>query len=174
MIEGSKCAQSVKCDQKLWVKSRHPFQNCSKSQHIFGLHWWKNNRQRLLKYLNCLIWSHCCNNLLPFWTLIIKIWLWCESDVLILYLIFAKMGHSQSLFLYCCLFNAVDSKCSIKILPMTGLELQTSGNRSDRSTNWVTTTAPFIFKLWIPSEYICFVSASAQCDQILLFLKDLG
>ena len=28
-----------------------------------------------------------------------------------------------------------------KILPMTGVELQTSGIESDRSTNWATTTS---------------------------------
>ena len=42
---------------------------------------------------------------------------------------------SFSLF---CLFNTFDS--SIKISPMTGFELQTSGVGSDRSINWATTT----------------------------------
>ena len=51
-----------------------------------------------------------------------------------------KMGHSRPLFLYFCLFNTVDSKCSIYFLPMTGFEPRISGIGSDCSTNWVTTT----------------------------------
>ena len=31
-----------------------------------------------------------------------------------------------------------------KILPMTGVELRTSGIKSNRSTNWATTTSPNI------------------------------
>ena len=54
--------------------------------------------------------------------------------------IFTKMGQSQHLFLYFCLFNTVDSKkCSYKsynsCLPMTGFEPQISGVGSNHSTN---------------------------------------
>ena len=48
------------------------------------------------------------------------------------------------LFLYFRLFNTVDSKqinVQYNSWPMTGFELQTSGVRSDRSTNSATTTA---------------------------------
>ena len=49
------------------------------------------------------------------------------------------MGSSRPLFLYFRLFNTVDSKqCSIKIMPMTGIELQTSGVGS----NWALSTEP--------------------------------
>ena len=33
-----------------------------------------------------------------------------------------------------------------KILPMTGVEPQTSGIESDRSTNWATTTSQSVFE----------------------------
>ena len=55
------------------------------------------------------------------------------------------MGHSWPLFLYFRLFNTVDSKqvnVQNKSLPMTGFKPRTSGIRSNRSTNWATTTAP--------------------------------
>ena len=58
------------------------------------------------------------------------------------------MGNSRQLFLYFHLFNTqltvIDSKQMFninKFLQMTGFKLQTSGIRSNRSTNWVTTTA---------------------------------
>ena len=52
------------------------------------------------------------------------------------------MGHSRPLFIYFRLFNTVDNKQMLnKILPMTGVELQNSGIKSNRSTNWATTTS---------------------------------
>ena len=63
------------------------------------------------------------------------------------YFFFLKnKGHSQLQFIYFCLFNTVDNKqvkkqMFNKILPMTGVVLQTSGFKSDHSTNWATTTS---------------------------------
>ena len=55
---------------------------------------------------------------------------------------FKKVGHSRPLFLYFRLFNTVDNKQMFnKILPMTGVELRTSGIESNRPTNWATTTS---------------------------------
>ena len=59
------------------------------------------------------------------------------------------MGHSRPLFNYCCYFNSVDSKKTkskntnvvYKILPMIEFEMQNSGVRSNRPTNWATSTA---------------------------------
>ena len=49
---------------------------------------------------------------------------------------FLKMGHSRPPYLYFRLFNTVYSKqCSIKILPTTEFEPQTSGVGSACSTN---------------------------------------
>ena len=48
---------------------------------------------------------------------------------------FFKMGHSRSLFLYCRLFNTVDSKQMLdKRWPMPGFEKRISGVEGDRST----------------------------------------
>ena len=67
------------------------------------------------------------------------------------------MGHSLPLFLYFRLFNKVDRKqinVQNKSLSMTGFEPRTSGDGSNRSTNWATTTAhhrllfQFIFSLF--------------------------
>ena len=56
-----------------------------------------------------------------------------------------KMSHSRPYFLYFRLFNTVESKqFSIRISPMTGFEPQTSGIRSNHSTNWATTTAQVV------------------------------
>ena len=63
------------------------------------------------------------------------------------------MGHSRFLFLYFRLFNTqlIVNNCSNinKFLPMTGFELQTSGIGSDRSTNWATTTAQYLFTFYV-------------------------
>ena len=60
----------------------------------------------------------------------------------IIFIIFLKVGHSRPLFIYFCLFNTADNKQMFnKILPMTGVEPWTSGIKSDRSTNWATTTS---------------------------------
>ena len=63
------------------------------------------------------------------------------------------MGHSRPLFIYFRLFNTVDNKQMFnKILPMTGVELGTSGIKSDRSTNWATTNShasKFTGHFWI-------------------------
>ena len=72
-----------------------------------------------------------------------------------------KMGHSRPLFLYFRLFNTADSKqCSIKISPMTGFELRTSGVGSDHSTNCATSTShPFTFFYTIGHSvqvFLCF------------------
>ena len=46
-------------------------------------------------------------------------------------------------FIYFRLFNTVDNKQMFnKILPMTGVKPQTSGLKSDHSTNCATTTSP--------------------------------
>ena len=54
---------------------------------------------------------------------------------------FWKMGHSRPLFIFFRLFNRVDIKRSIYILPMSGFKPQTSGVRRDYTTNWAPTTA---------------------------------
>ena len=57
-------------------------------------------------------------------------------------LFFKKVGHSRPLFIYFRLFNTVDNKQMLnKILPMTGVKPRASGIKSDRSTNWATTTS---------------------------------
>ena len=53
---------------------------------------------------------------------------------------FFKMGHSQPLFLYSCLF-LLNVEFVDKILPMMGFKPWISGVGSDWSTNWATTTA---------------------------------
>ena len=56
---------------------------------------------------------------------------------------FKKMGHSQPLFLFLSFQYTVDRIKMIdinKFLPMTGFKPWTSGIRSNRSTNWATTT----------------------------------
>ena len=59
--------------------------------------------------------------------------------------LFFKWAIPGLFFLYFCLFNTqlTANKCSIYkyFLPMTGFEPQTSGNRSNCSTNWATTIA---------------------------------
>ena len=57
-----------------------------------------------------------------------------------LLLFFLRMGHSQPLFLCFCLFY-FNAQLVDKILLMLGFEPRVSGVRSDRSTNWATTTA---------------------------------
>ena len=52
-----------------------------------------------------------------------------------------KVGHSRPLFIYKQMFN--------KILPMSGVEPQTSGIESDRSTNWATTTSLIVYCCYI-------------------------
>ena len=52
-----------------------------------------------------------------------------------------KMGHSQPLFLYFCLYQIFIIQLEDKIFPMTGFELRISGVGSDRSTNCATTIA---------------------------------
>ena len=47
------------------------------------------------------------------------------------------IGHFRPLFHYIRLFNRVESWN----VPLTGFELRISGDRSNRSTNWVATTA---------------------------------
>ena len=57
-------------------------------------------------------------------------------------IVFSKMGHPQPILLFIFVFfNTVGSKRSMQIFPMTGFKPQISAVRSDRSTNWVTTTA---------------------------------
>ena len=51
---------------------------------------------------------------------------------------FLKMDHSQPLFHYFCLFNAIESKqinVQDKRLPLTGFQPRTSCVGNDRSTN---------------------------------------
>ena len=65
-----------------------------------------------------------------------------------------RMGNSLPLFLYFCLFNTVDSvqvNVRYKSLPMTGFEPRTSSLGSDRSCNWVTTTAQHELFTFVPS-----------------------
>ena len=57
-----------------------------------------------------------------------------------LLLFFLRMGHSQPLFLCFCLFY-FNAQLVDKILLMLGFDPRVSGVRSDRSTNWATTTA---------------------------------
>ena len=55
---------------------------------------------------------------------------------------FKKSGPFPASFYLFRLFNTVDNKQMLnKILPMTGVKPQTSGIKSDRSTNWATTTS---------------------------------
>ena len=60
---------------------------------------------------------------------------------------FFKLCHSQPLLLDFRIFNTVDIK-----FVMTGFEPRTSGVRSNRSTNWATTTN------WINNKTICYLN----------------
>ena len=73
-----------------------------------------------------------------FWTDHPETWNQFLGNVSVYFLI---MRHSRPLFLYFYLYNAKNS-------PMTGIELRTSGIRSDRSANWATTAAQI-------SVYVC-------------------
>ena len=66
--------------------------------------------------------------------------LYLHSFCLSIYISFLKVGHSLPLFIYFRLFNTADNKqvnkqMFNKILPMTRVELRTSGLESNRSTN---------------------------------------
>ena len=79
------------------------------------------------------------------------------------HLFFKKMGHSRPLLLYFRLFNTVDSKqinVRFKSLLVYGFEPRTSGIRSDRTTNWATTTAHLLLPIGLiylgrPDGYYC-------------------
>ena len=66
---------------------------------------------------------------------IVSSWFRAKLD---LALALKKMGCSQPLFLYFCVFSIV--QLVDKILLMSGFEPQISGVGSNRSTNWATTT----------------------------------
>ena len=87
--------------------------------------------------------------------------LYLHSFCLSIYISFLKVGHSLPLFIYFRLFNTADNKqvnkqMFNKILPMTRVELRTSGLESNRSTNWATTTSPQYMFLWNSSLCIFF------------------
>ena len=75
---------------------------------------------------------------------------------------FFKCAISRPLWLFG-LFNTVfqltGNKCSIWILPMTGLKLRTSGVESDHSTYCVTTTALIYCSLGRPACLHCLISS---------------
>ena len=54
---------------------------------------------------------------------------------------FSGLGPFPASF---CLFNTVDSKHSIYILPMAGFKLRPSGVGSNHPTNWAKTTARYL------------------------------
>ena len=82
------------------------------------------------------------------------------------------LGHSRSLFHYFCHFKSYSRCFHYKILPMTGLESETSGIGSNRSSNRATTTAhnilyfiSAIFSLFLTSHPpLYFISCGCSCS----------
>ena len=86
---------------------------------------------------------------------------------------FLKNGPFPSSFFFIFIFSIqLTANVQYKCLPMSGFELRTSGIRSNHSTNWATTTAPFLV-------LFCYVTASiwknfwrVACSSRIFITKD--
>ena len=78
---------------------------------------------------------------------------------------FLKVGHTRSRFLYFRLLY-LNVQLVVKMLPILGFEPHISGARSDRSTNWVTTTTASLTWLVVWAKKIVIERTQLLCSNL--------